>query len=364
MEQHGPSRWNFLANYLPGRTGKQCRERWCNHLCPDINKSPWSLEEEMLLLLIHNKIGNKWSEIAKYLKGRTDNTIKNHWNSSMKKKLKFVQESLKNKKIEIKNRYKENKEEKIEQLIIDEFTNIIETQMKKVFDDKKKNYENFKKIKIDLNNNEDDNNNVDNNNINIISSSKNKNKNKEINDDNNTINNVLNLRKMLGFRTHSKKRKKICDKNKLSSSKKKKNNKKEIINKNKKEKYDYSLEPKIIENIDNKEEFKNKDNNTNYKTPNMNKIINKISSSIKETEENSGKIKIPISENNISAFRSINREDNSSDKKLLLSHKYTPVKIITQFDELKSNDNKSENNNNLELKNSKKNLSLLFNNID
>ena len=366
VEQQGPCRWNFIANYLPGRTGKQCRERWCNHLCPDINKSSWSLEEEMLLLLIHTKIGNKWSELAKYLKGRTDNTIKNHWNSAMKKKLKFVQESLKNKKIEIKNRYKENKDENIERLIIDEFTNIIETQMKKIFDDKKKNYENFKKIKIDLNNNEDDNNNMDNNNnISFFSSSKNKNKNKEINDDNNSINNVLNLRKILGFRTHSKKRKKIGDKNNLSSSKKKKNNKKVITNKNKKEKYDYSLERKIIENIDNKEIIKNKDNNINYKTPNMNKIINKISSSIKETEENSGKNKIPISENNISAFRSINREDNSSDKKLLLSHKYTPVKIITQFDELKNNDNKSENNNNnLDLKTSKKNLSLLFNNID
>ena len=318
----------------------------------------------MLLLLIHNKIGNKWSEIAKYLKGRTDNTIKNHWNSSMKKKLKFVQESLKNKKIEIKNRYKENKDENIEKLIINEFSDIIETQMKKVFDDKKKNYENFKKIKIDLNNNEDNNNNIDNNNnLNIFSSSKNKNK--EINDDNNAINNVnnfLNLRKVLGFRTHSKKRKKISDKNKLLSSKKKKNNKKVITNKNKKEKYEYSLGGKIIENSDSKEEIKNKDN-VNYRTPNMNKIINKISSSIKETEENSGKNKIPISENNISAFRYINREDNFYDKKLLLSHKYTPVKIITQLDEIKNNDNKCENNN-LDLKTSKKNLSLLFNNID
>ena len=318
----------------------------------------------MLLLLIHNKIGNKWSELAKYIKGRTDNTIKNHWNSSMKKKLKFVQESLKNKKIEIKNRYKENKEENIEKLIIDEFTNIIETQMKKVFEDKKKNYENFKKIKIELYNNEDDNNNMDNNNLNLFSSLKNKNKNKEINVDNNAINNALNLRKVLGFRTHSKKRNKINDKFKISSSKKKKKYKKVIINKDKKEKYDYSLEPKIIGNFDNKEIIQNKENNINYKTPNMNKIINKISSSIKVTEENSGKNKISMGENNISAFRSINREDNTSDKKFLLSHKYTPVKIITQFDDLKNNDNKNENNNNLDLKTSKKNLSLLFNNFD
>ena len=86
----------------------------------------------MLLLLIHNKIGNKWSEISKYLKGRTDNTIKNHWNSTMKKKIKFVEQSLLNKKVEFKNRYKENKEDNIEKLIIEEFMNIIETQMKKV----------------------------------------------------------------------------------------------------------------------------------------------------------------------------------------------------------------------------------------
>jgi hypothetical protein len=103
----------------------------------------------MLLLLLHDKIGNKWSEISKHLKGRTDNTIKNHWNSTMKKRLHFVDDSLKNKKIEIKNRYKETNDANIETLIIDEFKAIIETQMKKVIEDKQKNYENFKKIKID-----------------------------------------------------------------------------------------------------------------------------------------------------------------------------------------------------------------------
>ena len=86
----------------------------------------------MLLLLIHNKIGNKWSEITKYLKGRTDNTIKNHWNSTMQKRLNFVEESLKNKIIEIKNRYREYNEEKAEKIIIEEFMSIIETQMKKL----------------------------------------------------------------------------------------------------------------------------------------------------------------------------------------------------------------------------------------
>ena len=145
VDKYGPSQWNFLSNYLPGRTGKQCRERWCNHLCPDINKSPWSLEEEMLLLLIHNKIGNKWSEISKYLKGRTDNTIKNHWNSTMKKRVDNLKE-------EYDNMIKGKNKEEIEQIqndILDKCKTIVEQENQKFYEKKRKIYEKLKNIKMD-----------------------------------------------------------------------------------------------------------------------------------------------------------------------------------------------------------------------
>lgn len=87
VKQNGPKKWSAIAQHLPGRIGKQCRERWCNHLDPTIKKEAWTQEEELALIHFHRMYGNKWAELSKFIPGRTDNAIKNHWNSSVKKKL-------------------------------------------------------------------------------------------------------------------------------------------------------------------------------------------------------------------------------------------------------------------------------------
>ncbi|CAM8989986.1 unnamed protein product [Rhodiola kirilowii] len=70
------------------RCGKSCRLRWTNYLRPDLKRGLLNEEEEQLVIDLHASLGNRWSKIAAKLPGRTDNEIKNHWNTHIKKKLK------------------------------------------------------------------------------------------------------------------------------------------------------------------------------------------------------------------------------------------------------------------------------------
>ncbi|XP_048130511.1 transcription factor MYB3-like [Rhodamnia argentea] len=86
---HGAKRWKTIAAKAGlSRCGKSCRLRWLNYLRPNIKRGNISDQEEDLILRLHKLLGNRWSLIAGRLPGRTDNEIKNYWNSHLSKKMK------------------------------------------------------------------------------------------------------------------------------------------------------------------------------------------------------------------------------------------------------------------------------------
>ncbi|KAE8789357.1 R2R3-MYB protein [Hordeum vulgare] len=83
----GPHNWDNICRALPGRNSKSCRLRWCQHLDPRVEAvKPFTREEDMLIVKYQAAYGNRWSTIAEFLSGRTDNAVKNRWNSVLRKR--------------------------------------------------------------------------------------------------------------------------------------------------------------------------------------------------------------------------------------------------------------------------------------
>lgn len=122
VSEIGTENWNEVAKYIDNRNGKQCRERWLNHLNPNIRvlpfsnlkKNKWTKEEERIIKDLQGKVGNKWSLISKSITGRTANSIKNFWHSNLKKNTNvhfheyvYNDKIKKPNKVEINTQYKE-----------------------------------------------------------------------------------------------------------------------------------------------------------------------------------------------------------------------------------------------------------------
>ncbi|XP_059454942.1 transcription factor MYB1-like [Corylus avellana] len=114
IKTHGEGKWRNIPKEAGlKRCGKSCRLRWLNYLRPDIKRGNITLDEEDLIIRLHKLLGNRWSLIAGRLPGRTDNEIKNYWNSTLGKKLKAEQSKHSNSNLRKKTKTNPSKSTKV-----------------------------------------------------------------------------------------------------------------------------------------------------------------------------------------------------------------------------------------------------------
>jgi hypothetical protein len=85
VETFGCTNWREVAKMMPNRTARQCREHYNNHLAESLSKEPWSREEDAIIVKKYLEIGPRWVEIARLLKGRSENGVKNRWHKRLRK---------------------------------------------------------------------------------------------------------------------------------------------------------------------------------------------------------------------------------------------------------------------------------------
>lgn len=85
VKNNGPFNWAKCSSIINGRSGKQCRERWFNSLSPGIKKGNWTVQEDYLIFKLFSEYGSKWAKIASFFKGRTENSIKNRFYSTLRR---------------------------------------------------------------------------------------------------------------------------------------------------------------------------------------------------------------------------------------------------------------------------------------
>lgn len=90
----GQYNWKYISTRVPGRSAKQCRERWIGKLNPDNTRDKWSADEDNLLISLHGIFGNQWTEISKSMKGRSMIAVKNRWHCLVKKEYHRVEKEI------------------------------------------------------------------------------------------------------------------------------------------------------------------------------------------------------------------------------------------------------------------------------